>query len=158
MVPNDIPLESEVELYPAEIYGDGNCLPRCGSFLAYGNENHHQEIRKRIVLEMIANKAFYLDNKNLKKGKCPNGSDDVVKTIAMYSSQYTGEGMTYTDIERIYEKEVLEIMRPGTWMEDLQIASLASILRKPVVSVYPSILITSVQTYTECSIQWRDLK
>jgi hypothetical protein len=28
LVPNDIPLESKVQLYPAEIYGDGNCLPR----------------------------------------------------------------------------------------------------------------------------------
>jgi len=35
LVPDDLPLDSEFQLYPAEIFGDGNCLPRCGSFLAY---------------------------------------------------------------------------------------------------------------------------
>lgn len=46
LVPNDIPIKSNGQLFPAEIYGDGNCLPRCGSFLVYGNESHHSEIRK----------------------------------------------------------------------------------------------------------------
>ena len=97
LVPENLTLDSKIQLYSAEIYGDGNCLPRCGSFLAYGNENQHLEMRKRIVLEMITNKNFYLDNKILMKGKCPNGNIDVAKTFAMYSSQYTGRKLTRTD-------------------------------------------------------------
>jgi hypothetical protein len=109
-----------------------------GSFLAYGDESHHLDIRKRIVLEMITNKHLYLDNEKMKKGKSASGSNDVAKTFAMYSSQYTGEKLTNVDIERIYDKEVIEIMQPSTWMGVWQLAALATILRRPVVSVYPS--------------------
>uniref|UniRef100_A0A8W8LLN3 Uncharacterized protein n=1 Tax=Magallana gigas TaxID=29159 RepID=A0A8W8LLN3_MAGGI len=42
LVPNDDGLEN---LFPCLIYGDGKCLPRCGSLFAYGTENKHLDIR-----------------------------------------------------------------------------------------------------------------
>ena len=42
------------------IYGDGNCLPRCLSYLVYGHENNHEEMRIRIVTEGVLNKEHYL--------------------------------------------------------------------------------------------------
>lgn len=50
LVPNDDGLEN---LFPCLIYGDGNCLPRCGSLFAYGTENKHLDIRARIVLHLV---------------------------------------------------------------------------------------------------------
>ena len=33
LYPQDVP-----QLLPIDVYGDGNCLPRCGSVLAFGDE------------------------------------------------------------------------------------------------------------------------
>lgn len=58
LVPNDDGLEN---LFPCLIYGDGNCLPRCGSLFAYGTENKHLDIRARIVLHLVKYKEIYLN-------------------------------------------------------------------------------------------------
>ena len=41
LVPDDNYLQ---DLFPGLIYGDGTCLPRCGSLFAYGTEENHIEI------------------------------------------------------------------------------------------------------------------
>ena len=53
--PKDLPEELHGRI-PAIVYCDGNCLPRSGSVLAFGNENHFNEIRCRIALELVRNK------------------------------------------------------------------------------------------------------
>lgn len=58
LVPNDDGLEN---LFPCLIYGDGNCLPRCGSLFAYGTENKHLDIRARIVLHLVKYNEIYLN-------------------------------------------------------------------------------------------------
>lgn len=40
LVPDDLCIESQA-LYPAIVYGDGNCLPRAASVLCYGTEERH---------------------------------------------------------------------------------------------------------------------
>ena len=89
-MPKDIPLAPTEELYPATIYGDGNCLPRSACMLAHGSEHHHKEIRERIVDELVKNEELYLDNKTIMKGMNEMGHTDVTKTFALYSSMYTG--------------------------------------------------------------------
>lgn len=128
LVPNDIPLKPTSQLYPATIYGDGNCLPRAGSVLAYGHENNHLELRKRITIELTKNENLFLNNEVMKKGKNPEGEDDVVKAFAHYSSCYMAERLTKHNIRSVYQREVLQVRKAGTWMGLWQIASLANIL------------------------------
>ena len=45
---------------PIKIYGDGNCFPRCLSYLVYGHKNSHVEMRIRIVTDGVLNKGHYL--------------------------------------------------------------------------------------------------
>ena len=53
---------------PVKNFGDGNCFAQAISQFLYGTENHHLEVRIRIVLEAVRNKHLYLDQDFLSKG------------------------------------------------------------------------------------------
>ncbi|KAK6196383.1 hypothetical protein SNE40_001618 [Patella caerulea] len=92
LVPDD--LEEYGELYPAIINGDGNCLPRCVSLLAYGTESKFKEIRQRIVVELVINEKLYLEDENN-------------KIFSMFSDYYHGQKLTPSGIRKIFRAEVL---------------------------------------------------
>lgn len=137
LVPEDIPLKPESQLYPCSIYGDGNCLPRAVSVFVYNTQENHKEIRKLIVIELTKNEHYYLNNTYMSKGKHQGAQENVPKAFAQYSSFYMGQRLTKNAIKTLYEKEVLEIRKSGQYMGLWQIASLANILHRPVVSVCP---------------------
>ena len=55
-LPDDAP-----PFLPVRIYGDGNCLPRCASLMAYGTQDHYNEMRILIALEL----AIHMDTQSL---------------------------------------------------------------------------------------------
>lgn len=65
-MPSDI--QSEYELCPCILHADCNCLPSCGSVLAFGELGHEDEIRVRIVSELASSETKYLDNTYLSAG------------------------------------------------------------------------------------------
>ena len=133
--PDDMPLGTC--LYPVTIIADGNCLPRCGSLLSYGTEDHHAEIRARIVVEMATNRGYYTSNKNVVN---PDNADDqnVTKKFAMYSEYFkVGESLTRKSIGAIYDRETMGVIRDGAYMGLWQLAALATVLNRSIFSVYP---------------------
>ena len=64
------------------IYGDGNCLPRCASLMAYGTQDHYHEMWIRIALELAIHMDMYLDKDFLQLGH--HVGDDLPKQYAMY--------------------------------------------------------------------------
>ncbi|GFS09772.1 LOW QUALITY PROTEIN: hypothetical protein ElyMa_003044900 [Elysia marginata] len=48
-------------LLPVKIFGDGNCVPRSLSLLSFGDQDQHQEIRCRIVIELATNFHDFLN-------------------------------------------------------------------------------------------------
>ncbi|KAI0241972.1 hypothetical protein LSAT2_015444, partial [Lamellibrachia satsuma] len=46
----------------------GNCLPRSGSVLAFGHENFADEIRARLIIELVLNEYYYLNGSFLRQG------------------------------------------------------------------------------------------
>ena len=66
MYPSDI--ASNQVMYPVKVFGDGNCLPYCGSIHAFGNDKHGIEIRVRIIVEAVTNKDVYLSHNYLDQG------------------------------------------------------------------------------------------
>ena len=138
IVPEDIPLKPNSQLYPCTIYGDGNCLPRSASLLAYGSEDNFKEMRRRMVIELTRNEKYYLDKTMMEKGKQYNAQNDVPKTFAHFSNMFQGQKLTSNNVKTIFEKEVLEIRKSGAYMGLWQIACLANILKCPVVSVVPT--------------------
>ncbi|KAL8611896.1 hypothetical protein ACOMHN_033641 [Nucella lapillus] len=119
------------QLTPIAIYGDGNCLPRCGSFLAWGTEERHIEMRTRIAVEQIVHRAHYL-------GETEDPAiGDLPKFCAQYSDHYRGEVLSKVAIARIFELEVMEILKAGTYMGMWQLLALTSVLQRPIFSIYP---------------------
>ena len=56
VLPDDMPVTEHGQVYPISVIGDGNCLPRTGSIFAYGTEEHHEEIRAKIIMEQVLHK------------------------------------------------------------------------------------------------------
>lgn len=131
LVPNDDGLNS---LFPCLIYGDGNCLPRCGSLFAYGTEDKHLNIRARIVLHLVKYKEIYLNADFIRNDRRKSTND--APTFAMFSEFFSGENLTELAVQRIFEKEVISIRKSGTYMRAWQMAALANVLNRPVRSVY----------------------
>ena len=96
------------------VRADGNCLPASGSVFAFGNDDHTDEIRTRIVVKLALHKDYYLGDHTLINGlKCPNKIGDTAKAFAMYSDEYVaGVNLTPYIIETIFKHEVLKITKP----------------------------------------------
>ena len=154
--------------YPMLIEGDGNCLPRCGSVLAYGTQEYHRDIRLRIAVELIKYPHLYLDADYLSRGWDPANSNKPTPVIfAMFSDRYTGQQLTEEAIRDLYYKEVDDILSAGAYMGAWQIFALASVLRCPLYCIYPLkgcpavqndlhrlILPRETSTETPCFILW----
>lgn len=54
--------------YPASAIANGDCLPGTGSVYAFGDDTRADEIRARIVVELVLNEDYYLEESNLQKG------------------------------------------------------------------------------------------
>lgn len=140
-IPYDIP--SDKELCPCELHADGNCLPSCGSVLAFGVTDHVDEIRVRIVVELVENENKYLDDNllsprnsmsiNRKKKAYPS------KNYAQYSDTYIpGTKLNRQSIQKLYRAEVMAVKEDKCFMGIWQIHALASVLETPIYSVYPN--------------------
>ena len=143
LVPSDIPMDGGVPfLYPVQVYGDSNCLPRSTSLLAYDTEENHEEMRLRIALEFSKNKERYLDESFYVKGNqnapTKSGSRNPISTFAMCSEHFSTQSLTKTGISEIYDMEVRYSVKYGEYIGIWPLASLATILQQLVVSVYPN--------------------
>ena len=95
---------------------DGNCLPRTASYISNGTESLHVEMRVRIVHELIAHRALYLDDAFLSRGLATEETRNVALRYAQYSPWYVpGETLTDSDIDQLYKKEVADVIRPGAF-------------------------------------------
>lgn len=122
LFPDDFPF-----LTPLKIYGDGNCLPRCASLIAYGVQDMHDEMRIRITFELALHEELYLENKCLQKGHpLP---DNLPNIYAMYSDHYHGQKITSATVRSIFQMETQDVSKPGSYMGVWQVHSLANILK-----------------------------
>ncbi|KAK7460746.1 hypothetical protein BaRGS_00038824 [Batillaria attramentaria] len=123
-----------VPLYPVETGADGNCLPRALSRLVYGNEQQHNEMRCRIVMELVQNRQCYVQGLGMAE------NEDESKKVATVLTEGSGLSMDTTtpaDIDAALKREIMEIRRPKTHMGLWQLSAAASAVGRPIVSVYP---------------------
>ena len=79
---------------PVRIYGDGNCLPRAASLLAFGTEEMHVEMQVRIAVGLLLHEDFYLRD------------SAITKVYAQYSEQFQMEELTAGAIQQVFRQEV----------------------------------------------------
>ena len=121
------------------VIGDGNCLPRTGSVLAFGNEMHHEEMRLRIVVEMAINRDTYLEKEYLtRKTAFADKEANNITTFALFSDNYMpGDILSKSVISRIFEAEAIEATKLNSFMGIWQLFALSSVLKCSIRSVYP---------------------
>ena len=115
----DLPRGLE-HIYPVATEADGNCVPRTFSLLVFGDQEHHTEIRCRIVLELVENSKDYLS------------LGDEVEILCQLSDFYGVEP------EQVFQLETLDVSRPCRYMGIWQIMAAANVFQAPVFSIYPS--------------------
>lgn len=132
----DLKNMTNTDLHPVSVMADGNCLPRTASLLAFGTEGRHQEMRKRIAVDMVINEEKYIKLEHLESGRC---RDRLIKSCTMYSEYYIpGTKITAEIVQKIYRKEVMEILKLSTYMGIWEICALATVMNTPIASVYPN--------------------
>lgn len=138
LIPSDVLLSGDDSLLPVNVYGDGNCLARCLSLLAYGHERCHTEMRMRVVYELVCNRDLYLLDRFLRPGNL-NAKGDIALTFASYSEVNDFKGkLNHVKMCSILCREIMNIKTMNQWMGIWQLSSAANILGRPVVSVYPT--------------------
>ena len=101
--------------------------------MAYGTQDHYDEMRIRIALELAIHMDMYLDNDFLHVG------DDLPKQYAIYSEQYLDQVLTPVAIKRILSRETEQISKQGSYMGMWQIHALAIVFKCKVCSIYPKV-------------------
>ena len=86
-IPSDILQRFNVH-YPICIVPDGNCFCRSISQLVYGSEDHHVEMKCRIVIDSVLNLKNYTDHDYLMR--CVNHEHKNCSNIAGYYCCYSG--------------------------------------------------------------------
>lgn len=109
-------------LMPVLTKADGNCVPRAISFLFFGDEDHHTEVRCRIVQEMVLNDLDYLSL-----------DSDTLKLLCHLSDCFCG------DLRYTFELEVMSVCRNSAYMGMWQLMAAANVFKTPICSVYPSL-------------------
>lgn len=149
------PKDMNQDLFPVTVEADGNCLPRCGSLIAFGSEDYHSEIRLRIGVEMALHQDYYLKKENICAGFTNTNRRKTLSAIsfAEYSDMYVaGEHLTPTLAKEIFRKEIFNILSPGRYMGIWQIMALSSILHAKIDSVYPEKGVPTVRQDLHCQL------
>ena len=131
-----VPADASCGLTPCKIAGDGNCFPRTLSYICFRSQENDAEFRVRLEYEALLNGKHYLSNRYLSRGcNIVYRKGGPCKQIAMYSETYNPN--EELDVQ-IYKKEVLSLTQNGQYCGLWQIAQASNVLRRPIVSVYPT--------------------
>lgn len=137
-------------MLPVNVSADGNCLPRSASLLAFGSESEHDEMRVRIVIELCLNCDLYISNSFLNRGiTLPDKeAKNIEQMYTMISDRYIpGEVITKTVTRRIFEAESISVCKKNAYMGIWQLFAVSSVLKRPVYSVYPDIVKSTVKLF-----------
>ncbi|XP_070186874.1 uncharacterized protein [Littorina saxatilis] len=93
------------------------------------------EMRIRLACELALNAEFYLSDASLSVGL--QAGKPYTKFYATYTPQYTMQVLTPAVIREIYEGEVLQWTKNGTYAGMWELHALSSVLGTTIHSIYP---------------------
>ena len=121
---------------------DGNCFCRSISRLVFGSQEHHLQIRCRIVMDSVMNVVHYTDHNYLMRNashlhrRCSN--------IASYYCTYSGvkevgnRDATLQGIQSVFQEDVFRIRNLREYCGLWQFHSAANVLNSKITMVFPS--------------------
>ena len=135
----EIPPDGPTMLKAVFTQGDGNCLCQSVNKANYNHDGRHVELCVRMVMEGIENIDYYLSDECLECGASyTHGNADFPTVFATFSDFYTsGQRLTKETIRYNYIMEIHSCCRIGSYMGLWQLAQAASVIRKPIHTIYP---------------------
>lgn len=132
-------ITQEQVMYPVSVSADGNCLPYTGNVHAFGTEKRGAEMRVSIVTELALHQQLYLEQTYLQRG-LDVPTTNLPMRFAMYSESYLpGLLLNATSIKTLFQNEVVNVSRDKCYIGIWQLFALSSVLKRPIVSVYPQL-------------------
>ena len=140
-IPSDMCQRFNVH-YPICIEPDGNCFCRSISRLVYGSEDHHIEMRCRLVIDSVLNLKNYTDHDYLMR--CANHMHKKCFNIASYYCSYSGvnnignRDQSSKGIQSVFRDDVMRICKLKQHCGPWQFHSAANVLSSKLIMVFPS--------------------
>ena len=116
--------------------GDGNCLFRAASILAFGDESKHLEMRVRTAVELACNKSHYLTDPNNKKRIHAQERYILRKSSLKRRDECSGE-LDTSVLEVEFKKVVSETCKESNSALVWHLQALPTVFRRPVKIVFP---------------------
>ena len=139
LIPDDSPVIRE-EGFPMYTHGDGNCFLYSLSRIIYGHEDHHVEMKVRLIVEAVRDMDHYLDHEYLcREYDFPYGREKHMGSIyCTYWTDYVqGMDVTGEKMVEFYKNEVMSLTKDfqecGIW----QIHQATSVLGWPIHTIFP---------------------
>ncbi|KAK7484163.1 hypothetical protein BaRGS_00024533, partial [Batillaria attramentaria] len=131
-----LPSDAPPNHLPLVTVGDGNCFLRALSTLCFGTEEHHLEMRVRLVVEMALKLHLYTDPGYIAKGTAENG-DHLLGLLKKYavSETYTASH----DSMLALKNEIFVARKPGQDCSMWHVYGACNVVQAPLVSVYPDL-------------------
>ena len=110
------PKDGQCDCVPVHTIGDGSCFPRALSHAVFGTQEHHRELRIRLIYEAVTNSSLYLNSNYLRLGT--SIQDNAAGAFALYTGDetITTVRMTRAQIFNVYKNDVMRISNPvATW-------------------------------------------
>ena len=117
-------------LFSVKVGTDGNCCPRALSVLAYGKEDHHVEMRCRLVVEMASDEEKYLTPSNWELDQ------ESLTTLASISDGISND-LSPAGIKSTFRQEILSCIQMEVYMGLRQLFAAAEVLNCPIDVIYP---------------------
>ena len=133
--------EAQDRVFALCVAGDGNCFFRSLSLLLFGTQNHHQELRCRIVMAMAINTALFLDGTNWCSSHDQVTPESVIEVALMTSVLPTASSPKLA-LEAEVMSVLLESTNAGLW----EFWAASHVLKWPAQSVFPAV---GWETYRE---------
>ena len=119
--------------FPVWVLGDGNCLPRTLSILAFGHPENFVEMRMRIVAELTINIARYVSPSYLASGPSTTGAT-LLEYLMLDVDIPFSKGLTPLEV---LKAEIVGVCKPSADFNMWGVYAAANILKVPVTSVHP---------------------
>ena len=124
--------------FPIVTGSDGNCLPRALSHLLFGNEDHHYEVRCRIIEAGVLHEDDFIVHQMITRG-VTNGSKNRPRQYATYSPRLLlkHRRLNSDKFRDVYQAEIMGITKNEEYMGIWQLHQAAEAFCRPRGSVFP---------------------
>ena len=147
LIPDDC-VVSRDNAFPIYTKGDGNCFLYSLSQIVYGHEEHHIEMKVRVIVEAVRYMDYYVNHDYLcREYEFPYEREKHMGSIyCTYCTDYVqGMDVTGESMINFYKNEVMSLTKDfqecGIW----QIHQAASVLGRPIHTIFPNCVLLNLR-------------